>query len=54
MDADLGTANVDVVLGLTPTYHLGHVVSSGYYYGSARWVYGYSWRVRAAGIDATQ
>lgn len=27
MDSDLGTANVDVVLGLTPTYHLGYVVS---------------------------
>ena len=27
LDADLGLANVDVLLGLRPTYHLGHVVS---------------------------
>lgn len=27
IDTDLGTANVDVVLGLSPRYHLGHVVS---------------------------
>jgi flagellar biosynthesis protein FlhG len=27
IDTDLGTANVDVVLGLSPKYHLGHVVS---------------------------
>ncbi|HWR30032.1 MAG TPA: AAA family ATPase [Negativicutes bacterium] len=27
IDTDLGTANVDVVLGLSPQYHLGHVVS---------------------------
>ncbi|MHB9145588.1 MAG: MinD/ParA family protein [Symbiobacteriia bacterium] len=26
LDADLGLANVDVVLGTNPTYHLGHVV----------------------------
>ncbi len=26
-DADLGLANVDVLLGLTPRFHLGHVVS---------------------------
>lgn len=24
IDADLGTANIDVLLGLTPRYHLGH------------------------------
>ncbi len=28
LDADLGLANVDVVLGTNPTYHLGHVVRS--------------------------
>jgi flagellar biosynthesis protein FlhG len=27
IDADLGTANVDVVLGLKPQYHLGHVAN---------------------------
>lgn len=27
LDADLGTANVDVVLGLRPRYHLQHVVT---------------------------
>ncbi len=27
LDADLGLANVDVLLGLTPRYHLGHVLS---------------------------
>lgn len=27
LDADLGTANVDVVLGLRPRYHLNHVVT---------------------------
>lgn len=27
LDADLGTANVDVVLGLQPRYHLHHVVT---------------------------
>lgn len=26
LDADLGLANVDVVLGTNPTYHLGHVI----------------------------
>ena len=25
-DADFGLANIDVVLGLTPTYHMGHVI----------------------------
>src|SRR5690554_1234160 len=25
IDADLGTANIDVLLGLTPRYHLGHL-----------------------------
>jgi flagellar biosynthesis protein FlhG len=27
VDADLGLANADVVLGVTPKYHLGHVLS---------------------------
>lgn len=27
IDTDLGTANMDVVLGLSPKYHLGHLVS---------------------------
>lgn len=27
VDADLGLANVDVILGMIPQYHLGHVVS---------------------------
>ncbi len=27
MDADLGLANMDVLLGLTPDYHIGHVFS---------------------------
>lgn len=27
VDADLGLANVDVILGIIPQYHLGHVVS---------------------------
>lgn len=27
VDADLGLANVDMILGLTPKYHLGHVIS---------------------------
>ena len=27
IDTDLGTANMDVVLGLSPKYHLGHMVS---------------------------
>jgi flagellar biosynthesis protein FlhG len=27
VDADLGLANVDVVLGVIPQYHLGHVIS---------------------------
>lgn len=27
IDTDLGTANMDVVLGLSPKYHLGHIVS---------------------------
>jgi flagellar biosynthesis protein FlhG len=27
IDADLGLANVDMILGLTPQYHLGHVLS---------------------------
>ena len=27
IDTDLGTANVDVVLGLKPNYHLGHLIS---------------------------
>ena len=26
LDADLGLANVDVFLGLTPAFHLGHVI----------------------------
>ena len=27
IDADLGTANIDVLLGLTPNFHLGHFLS---------------------------
>jgi flagellar biosynthesis protein FlhG len=27
VDADLGLANVDMILGMTPKYHLGHVIS---------------------------
>ena len=27
IDADLGMANIDVILGLTPQYNLGHVIS---------------------------
>lgn len=27
VDADLGTANIDVLLGLTPKYHLGHLLN---------------------------
>ena len=27
LDADLGTANVDVVLGLQPRYHLQHLIT---------------------------
>lgn len=27
LDADLGLANIDIVLGIHPTYHLGHVLS---------------------------
>ena len=26
LDADFGLANIDVLFGLTPTYHLGHVL----------------------------
>ena len=28
LDADFGLGNIDVLLGLTPTYHLGHVLNS--------------------------
>jgi flagellar biosynthesis protein FlhG len=27
LDADLGLANIDIMLGLTPTYHIGHLLS---------------------------
>jgi flagellar biosynthesis protein FlhG len=30
VDADLGLSNVDVVLGLSPTRHLGHLLVGGY------------------------
>lgn len=53
IDADLGLANIDIILGLVPKFTLTHVLKNQkhrrHHYGRARWYQDYIWRFRCYG-----